>query len=53
MRDRFRDKDGFISLPYEIVAGGCVSRVYFMGTNLSGPFRAQICWNAWCLGGGV
>lgn len=27
VRDLFRDKDGFISLPFEIVAGGCVSRV--------------------------
>lgn len=25
VRDVFRDKDGFISLPFEIVAGGCVS----------------------------
>ena len=27
VRDLFRDKDGFISLPFEIVAGGCVSKV--------------------------
>ena len=27
VRDVFRDKDGFISLPFEIVAGGCVSTV--------------------------
>ena len=26
VRDVFRDKDGFISLPFEIVAGGCVSK---------------------------
>lgn len=35
VRDVFRDKDGFISLPFEIVAGGCVSKqVFFFGEKL-------------------
>ena len=28
VRDVFRDKDGFISLPFEVVAGGCVSEQF-------------------------
>lgn len=33
VRDVFRDKDGFISLPFEIVAGGCVSKQVFFSVK--------------------
>ena len=33
VRDVFRDKDGFISLPFEIVAGGCVSKQFFFSVK--------------------
>ena len=31
VRGFFSDNDGFISLPYEIIAGGCVSNLSFTG----------------------
>ncbi|RMX49414.1 hypothetical protein pdam_00015314 [Pocillopora damicornis] len=33
VRDVFRDKDGFISLPFEIVAGGCGGAAQVLFTN--------------------
>lgn len=33
VRDLFRDKDGFISLPFEIVAGGCGGAAQVLFTN--------------------
>lgn len=44
VRDVFRDKDGFISLPFEIVAGGCVSKQVFF--SVKNRDRIWLCCNS-------